>query len=285
MSTNDQYQFTLDPKSKTEIKDGMYDILKAHFDSDIKEVERYTAANLSVLISQAYNEVCGKDFFKRPSKKQTRRIRETILKRIRLRYGKYFDLTDFIYRNRRDSFRFNTNLSYSYRHKKGILYGHAPDTFLRPLFYTTHSLERFEERVDPKLYGSLTWVYKKLWGCDPTPASILDILIKSSFSWGNDKICQYLNVIFGSLVIERYKNVLVCKTFLTPNMLREDVNWRKLDSIDVAGEQSFHMNKLTDLFEHRSVPSEPIFYDDMGGYGEELIKDIAHVYGKSNRRI
>lgn len=285
MSSNSPYQFVLDPKSKMQATDGMFEILKAYFDCDIREVEKYAAANISVMVSQSFDSVCGRDFYKRPSKKQTGRIRDLVLKKIRTRYGKFFDISDFSYRNRRDSFRFNTNLHYSYKHKKGILYGHAPETFLRPLFYTSHSLERFQERVDPELYKGLTEVYRRLRGCDPTPASLLDILIRSTKSWGHDKGCKYLNVVFGSLVIETFKNVLVCKTFLTPDMLRGDVEWRVIDSIDVAGEEYYHMNKLTDLFEHRSAPKDPLFYSDDKEFGEALIRMIALSYGKNNQKF
>jgi hypothetical protein len=285
MDNDIQYQFTLDPKSDTEITDGMFDILKAYFDSNIREVEKYAAANISVLISQAFTAVCGKDTHKGPSKKQTKKIKDRILKKIRFRYGKFFDITEFSYKNRRDSFRFNTNLHYSYKHKMGILYGHAPDTFLRPLFYTTHSLERFQERVDPELYKMISLAYRKLWGSEPTPAAILDVLIRSSHSWGYDKRCQYMNVIFGSLVIEKFRHVLVCKTFLTPDMLKDGVEWKRLEAIDIAGEKQFHMNKLTDLFEHKSAPAEPIFYNEMGPDGEELIGEIARLYRISNLKF
>lgn len=284
MGNDTPYQFTLDPKSKAEVSDGMFEILKAYFDSNIKEVEKYAAANISILISQAFNDVCGNKNFKRPSKKQTKKIKEIILKRIRFRYGKYFDITEFTYRNRRDSFRFNTNLHYSYRHTKGVLYGHAPDTFLRPLFYTTHALERFEERVDPELYKDITYAYKRVWGSTPTPATILDILIRSSINWGQDKNCMYMNVIFGSLVIEQYKHVLVCKTYLTPEMHHENVDWRQIEAIDVAGEKTFHLTKITDLFEHKSIPDEKEFYEDLGSEGPELIREIAHMYSKSNSK-
>ena len=94
-----------------------------------------------------------------------------------------------------------------------------------------------------------------------------------------------MNVAFGALVIEKSRNVLVCKTFLTPDMLRDNVEWRHLDSIEVAGEDYFHMSKLTDLFEHKSEHADPLFYANMGAEGPELISSIAHLYYEVNRKF
>jgi len=277
-------EFVLDPKSKTEVTDGMFDILKAHFDSDIKKIEKYLPANLSRLITDTFAEVCGKGYTKRPSKKQIKKIKNGVVQKIRLRYGKFFDLNDFEYHNRKDSFRLITNLNYSYRHKKGLLYGHPPDTYLRPLFYTTHSLERFQERVDQKHYKPLAEAYKRVWGSDPTPASILDILVGSSLIWGHNRESQFLYPLFGSLLIDNYKGVLVCKTFLLKHMLSEDISWNKVDAIEIAGEEKIHLSKISDIFEHKSSSAEPSFFEDFKeNEREDFIKTMAYIYEKRHK--
>jgi hypothetical protein len=288
MNDEPYYEYTVDPSSNHEITDGIFDILKAHYDSDIREVEKYSAANLSRMISMASYEICGNNF-KKPSKKQIKKIRKNITNRIQVRYGKYFSLKGFNFINRRESFNFGTNLNYSYRHKKGILYGHAPESFLRPLFYTTHCLERFTERVDPTLYKKLSEAFKRRSGSDPSPADILDLFAKGAFSFGYDKDYRFLNVFFGTLVLEMHKDVLVCKTFLLPDMLKKGVNWREIEAVKIEGDLeddpgSFHLNKITDLFAHKSVEESPDFYWDLSDEeADEVISDIAYVYDKNSK--
>jgi len=263
--------------------------LKAHFDSDIKEVEKYSAANLSRMISEASYSICGKSF-KTPSRKQIKKIKKEVTRKIQLRYGKYFSLKGFNFINRRDSFNFGTNLNYSYKHKKGVLYGHAPDTFLRPLFYTTHSLDRFTERVDPDSYKKISEAFRRSNGTDPSPADILDIFAKGSFSFGYDKDYRFLNVFWGTLVLEMYKDVLVCKTFLLPEMVKEGVNWRKIEAVKIEGGSEddseddsgdYYLNKITDLFAHKSTETVPEFYEDISEEEtDEIISDIALIYDK-----
>ena len=282
MQADDRINFVLDPKNNNKDTDGMLHILKAHFDKDIKEVEQYLGAILSTMISDAYNSVKVKKGKRRPSKKQVKKIKGIILTKIRSKYGKYFDLQDFSFKDRRGGFKFSTNLRSSFRHKKGVLYGHPQGSYLRPLFYTTHSLDRFSERVDPEKYEAISTVYKKKHSSQPTVLNILDLLTSRSLSWGYDNVCYYINVLYGALVIEIHKGVLIVKTFLTPDMLHDGIEWRSPDYIDIDGEKTLHIKDIGDLFNHKNEAIDPAFFDD----SEEArvsIEYLAHIIEKKSR--
>jgi len=215
-------------------------------------VEKYPEAMMATFIDNAWKNVLGDDYRKdKVSKADRERIRDNILEQLRSYYGKWISVVNFD-----KKFRFRTNFEFVYKTEHGRLYGNPPGTYFANLFFTSHSLEQFEQRVGQEKYRDFASVYRKANGTNPTAADVLAFFVLFAFQFAIHKNFIYLNVNYGILVIEVLEqNVCIVKTFLSPEMNVPIMQWRIahpesrvfLDGID------------TDHFlNHASEFSEPI---------------------------
>lgn len=211
------------------------DILKKHFDA--VTCEKHPDAMLNIIFTDAYNKVLGKDYRKeRISKRKQKKLREEIINRLRRKYGRWINLTNFKAKNPY-KISFQTNFNRVYRIKNvGILYGSPSEIVCEGIFYTSHCLERFEERAKPELYENVTNTLKHLYKTEPTSADILmGLILTSDYEYGKwkstvygtEKKFYYLNVSVGALALEDLGDVFIAKTFLTPDMLHPKMKWLK----------------------------------------------------------
>lgn len=252
-------QTTLDDTTTDET----FSILKAYFE-DVEQVDKYPTAAITGIVKQSVDKVMKHDNRERISKKKLQRIRDLILFKLRHRYGKWINLLNFKLK-RNSTFEFETNFSTTYRTKKGLLYGHAPESSLRQMFFTAHSLQRFDERVKLTRYDDFRKKFKRQIGAYPTAADILYGLVLSSSQFGNDPEPNHrlINIHFGSLVVETFRNIFIVKTFITPDMVKRDVEWFELEpnQFELEG-KAFDINSVQAFFDHKVVPCTPEFLEE-----------------------
>jgi hypothetical protein len=134
------------------------------------------------------------------------------------------------------------------------------------VFFTSHSITRFEERITSKILETIKYVHKKRLGTIATSLDLLNYIFMDAIEngaeyaigIGPDK-CVYLNVKIGIIVFNRFNNVFVAKTFLTPEMVPiKELKWLSTDFDKVTSKDSF--DKLLDNY----YPiSEPCFHSKL----------------------
>jgi len=262
--------------------DVTFAILQSYF-NDIKPVDKYIRATISTIFSRVCKEIYKDKMPDKVSQKKVLKIQKKIIEKLRLRYGKWLNFN--LEWTRRTGFRFKTNLDSTYVTAKGKLYGHWEGSVLRALFYTSHALERFDERVDPSRYNDFYKTYKRTYGVAPTAADLLDQLIMFTSEYAIDKDIHYLNVHFGVLVIESFRGVHIVKTFLTSDMMSDkDLNWYELAPTEFEKKESGGKILLSDfnsLFDHKCISCEPDFLDS----DDCLPTDASIALAKGLRRL
>jgi len=267
-----RFDFTSNMNSTCD--DATWQILKAHF-KFIKPVEEHANISLSYIFEETLTEVYGKKNPEKYSKKKLEKIKVKIQEKLRKRYGKWITLSQLIWKRRKGNFQFVTNFNCTYRTRKGVLYGHYKTGRLRQLFYTSHCLQRFEERVDEERYDNFKKIYKKVNGVYPIANDIIDFLVCCSFQYGITKDYRYLNIYFGTLVVEVLKDVYIVKTFLLPEMHdNRKVDWYKIvpNKFDEENDGIMKIDSMNDFFQHKAEKDEPIFFDNDEEFPEELVE-------------
>jgi hypothetical protein len=194
--------------------------LNKHFRTAV--LEKYPEAMIQTYIDRAWDAVCGPTYKKqRVSEKDRQRIKDHILKELQTNYGKWISIINFDKR-----FRFSTNFEYVYKTDFGRLYANPPRSGFGHLFFTSHSLQQFDDRVSIEKLKDYRLVYKKAFGSYPTAADILIFFVMFCFQFGIKDNFIFLNVNYGILVIEMLsKECFIVKTFLSPEMVDADVRW------------------------------------------------------------
>ena len=209
------------------------DTLNKHFDA--VTCEKHPNAMFTLIFNEAYDKILGKNFRKeRISKRKQIKLREEVVTRLRRKYGRWINLTNFKAKNPYD-ISFLTNFNRVYRIKNiGILYGSPSEMVCEGIFYTSHCLERFEERADPELYKNVTEALTRIYKTKPTSADIMmGLILTSNYEYGkwksieyeDNKLFYYLNVSVGALALEDLGDLFIAKTFLTPDMLHPEMKW------------------------------------------------------------
>jgi len=201
------------------------ELLKSHFD-DVTTFEKHPDAMLNILFTQTYDEVLGPNFNKkRISKRKEKLIKEKLISRLRNKYGRWINLTNFKFKSPHNLV-YSTNFNRVYKVKSsGILYGSPSQNICGNMFYTSHCLERFEERVPPLHYSPLIEDFQRIQKNEPTSADIVaGLVVASNMEYAIKPNFCYLNVRVGVLVIENFGDLFIAKTFLTPDMLN-DLEW------------------------------------------------------------
>lgn len=263
--------------------DSTWEILKAYFEY-IKPVEVHANISLSYVFEETLIEVYGKKNPEKHSKKKLEKIKEKIQNKLRTRFGKYITLSQLIWHRRSGNFRFVTNFNSTYKTRKGLLYGHYKTGRLRQIFYTSHCLQRFEERINEERYANFRKAYKKVNGVYPIANDIIDFLIYCSYQYGIAKDYRYLNIYFGTLVVEVLKDIYIVKTFLLPEMHDErKVDWYKIipNKFDEENDGMMEIDSMTDFFFHKAKKDEPMFFNKE----EELPEELVTLYTRDSKHF
>ena len=201
--------------------------------------ERYIDASLNCILTQARNEVLGKNFKKkRISKKKEKKIRELIDRKMRVKYGRYVTMRRFKIKDIGTTL-FQSNLDIVFTVPGyGKLYGCYYQKSCGKGFLTEHCLKRFEERANPEFYQPIVDSLKKRLNIRPNMVDIISGLIMASmFEYGRSDDFFHLSVGVGVLVIEDLGDVFIAKTFLSPDIVetKEYIKWYKTELPDDFG--------------------------------------------------
>lgn len=195
-------------------------LLNEHFKTVL--LEKYNDAMLNLIFSDACDSVLGKNFAKkRISARKEKKLKEYIATKLRKKYGRWISFTNFKIKSPHN-IQFRTNLDKMYTVPgHGKLFGANYHTACGNIFYTEHCLERFEERVDHKLYNFIMGNIKEVAGAYPTGVDVLSMMILSSrLEYGKVEGYYHVNITSGILVLEDFGNVFIAKTFLSPDMIK-----------------------------------------------------------------
>lgn len=247
------------------------DLLNLHFKT--VTYEKHPDAMMNLIFQEAFNKVLGANFAKkRISQRKEKRIKEAVLHQLRAKYGRWINLMNFKIKDKNRAF-YRTNFNRVYKVEGlGILYGSPSHMLCGNIFYTSHCLERFEERADPFLYEPVKNRIRELYKTEPTSADIMiGLIMSTNYEYGVWKEFKYLNVQIGVLVLQDLGDVFIAKTFLTPDMLYEGMKERwyqpvlKVSTREIGEHfldiDSFH--SFADLLKHESRKIEkPTFIVD-----------------------
>jgi len=187
------------------------------------QIEAHTPAMINFMVRESGDKILGKDYVKqRISVKSQKKIHALVLKDMRRRYG---HLINIKIKNVK-KWLWESNFEYIYKTEFGRLYNNA---YLENFFYTTHCLDRWDERVDHDKYKEFSKFFYKKFHTYPTSLDILNFLINLGFQYGikdNDSSIRFINVNQGCVVIDVWGGELfIAKTFLPHNMFDKDIRW------------------------------------------------------------
>lgn len=249
------------------------DILNSHFEA--VTAERHPYVMMDVIIQDAFDKVLGKNYMKeRVSKRKEEKIRQEVIRRLRAKYGPYISLNVFKIKAPWD-IKFATNFSRVYNVKgMGILYGAPRDSFIADVYLTAHSIERFEERC---FDGDFSEIFEKVKKDCRVGDSITDLLTElimySSFDYGKEDGYIYLDIMVGFLVLQDLGDILVAKTFLTPDMVKERMEWyAPLLTPEEDKNIADHFQSLRAVLQH-----EPIKVECPLQFRKEMLKLVSEV--------
>jgi hypothetical protein len=227
----------------------------------IRPKEKYPESVGKHIVFSSIDEVLGKDYAKqRISERKIKKIYDLILTRMKARYGSWVNILDFRIRGPFNRITFSTNFEKIYNTEMGSLFGTANSSPIwRNVLFTTHCLERFEQRTLGRPLTHLKDNFKKVCKAEPTSADLLLYLIfLSDFKYGPVKPEEYyLNVRAGACIMESFDDVTVVKTFVTPNMVK-NVTWFQPDLTQEEETcPSKHFESLRQILHHHSKKVDP----------------------------
>lgn len=223
------------------------EILNKEFNT--RPVERHPGALISLEFDAAAKRVLGPNFHKqRLSQRKQKALREELVRRLQVRYGRYVNIQSFDPKGR--GVMFECNLTRCYTTDQGRLYRSPEWCTCRDVFYTSHCFERFEERAHPEYIEEASKAWKKCYGGKPTAADLLLMMVNAGdhVHAPGEGISFYLNVHFGVLVMDVHDEFCVAKTFLTPDMLSLDLKWFEPQySLEEVKDKANNFNSLLDI--------------------------------------
>ena len=201
----------------------LQDLLKKNLNAI--PVDRHPDAMLNELLDRAENEEFGNRKPVRMKQRQAKRIIDRVNEGLRRRYGKYANICN--YRVRNGVLGFTPNITHVYRSPGGQIFGNFSGRFSR-VFFTSHSIERFEERTSPGVLDSMREFHRKGAGVEPTALDLLRYGFRFGVHHGvefaRDKVSKdsdlYVNLGHGSLVFNRFETIFVARTFLSAEMMK-----------------------------------------------------------------
>jgi hypothetical protein len=120
-----------------------------------------------------------------------------------------------------------TNLNRVYKTDMGRLFG----TYVYDdLFYTSHSLDRWNERIDHDKFKYFSQFFKIRYHTSPTDLDALMFNIQMTRQIGLKRAYpnyRYLSINQGCLILEVLQGICIAKTFLSCDMAKEDkgISW------------------------------------------------------------
>jgi hypothetical protein len=235
---------------------GLCDVLKKELNA--VPLDRHPMATLDELLRQA--RIREGRTVGRIRQREADRIVEWVNVELKKRYGKYVGINR--YKIKDNTLYFSPNIEGVFRTPGGYIYKTMMESFKR-VFFTSHSITRFEERVQPTL---IEFLRKKLsLGMTATALDMLSFVffdavengVEYAYEIGPDK-CLYINARIGILVFNRFKDIFVAKTFLTPDMIDNNLKWFSTDFDKVTNKDSF--DKMID--NHYPI-DEPCYYSNL----------------------
>lgn len=232
------------------------ELLQKHF-RDVSTFEKHPDAMLNIIFTKIYNRILGEDYNKkRVSKRKEKKIRDELLTIMRKKYGRWINLFNFSFKTPHNAV-YQTNFNRVYKIKKiGTLYGSPSNNMCGNVFYTSHCLERFEERVDSDCYNPLTINLRREYKAEPTCADIIiRLVLSSNLEYAlKDEFC-YLNIHVGAIVLENLGDVFIAKTFLSPEMLK-DLQWY----LPLIKKEEYNFNSFGEVLKKENIKiKEPKF--------------------------
>jgi len=215
-------------------------ILNSHFKAVRREpyTEAYVRSTVDVYLRRFIGEKT------KISKRNKQRIIQALLKDIRAHYGKWVNLLHFDLKNLGFTFKceFNSNIDYVYKTNKGTLYAsYRPG--VDGFYFTTHALERLEERMSGPTFKSMQDYIQENLACAGPPTA-LDIalgLIAGVTQLGVDNKKENIlyaacfaqvedSIVKGTLVLEKVDDLFIVKSYLSGYMIKSlDASWRDLE--------------------------------------------------------
>ena len=243
------------------------DLLNNHFET--VTYEKYPDAMMNLIFSESRIHVLGKNYRKEKiSQRKKKKIYTEIIKRMRAKYGKYVNITYFKMKGV-TQIEFATNLDKVFVVPgHGTLYGAQYHSPCGNIFFTSHSLERFEERVDDDHYAWLKRAITDKDNAEPTTVDIISgMILASDMVYGRYQDFCHLYLPIGILVMEDFGDVFIAKTFLSPDMVKP-VKWYLPEMVRA---QKDSLNSFADVMNFGCEEIEqPPFYDDM----IQMVKDL-----------
>jgi hypothetical protein len=184
-------------------------------------LEKHPDANMSFLVREAATKILGTNFSKtKVGVKKQYSIHSLVLKQMQNRYGPMVNVRILNLKK----WQWDTNLSRIYKTDQGRLFG----TFIYDdFFFTSHSLERWEERINPEIFKYYSQYFKLRFHTAPTNFDTLLFNMQITHQIGlkrEQPTYRYLNMNQGCLIIEVLGGLCVAKTFLSIDMIKDDKN-------------------------------------------------------------
>lgn len=245
------------PDCDKEEEQNYLELLQKHF-PDVSTFEKHPDAMLNLIFTEVYEKILGPNYSKkRVSKRKEKIIKNKLIERMRNKYGRWINILSFEFKTPAYA-RYDTNFNRAYRIKNmGILYGSPSQHLCGNIFLTSHSLERFEERLDPQCYAPITNELINLYKTEPTSADVLVALIlTSNMEYAlKDNFC-YLNIRVGVLVLENLGDIFIAKTFLTDEMIADNLQWY----LPLRKNKNIRLSSFVEFLELEKIKIErPIF--------------------------
>lgn len=184
---------------------------------------------------------------------------------MRLRYGPWVNVKILNIKK----WLWATNLNRAYKTELGRLFG----TYVyEDLFYTSHSLDRWVERMDINKFKHFSQFFKIRYHTEPTGLDTLMFNIQLTRQIGLKRSYpnyRYLNTNQGYLILEVLQGICIVKTFLSCDMIKED------SSIIWFGYDKDLLRDISDCI----VPSEDL-KEEYLPINEEIPADFCAAYFK-----
>lgn len=200
------------------------EVLKRHF--KIKKLDKYSRAVMRLVIEKHFaKEMKGKK--NKVSRRMIFRINKGIINELQQRYDKHVFFSGFDYKkvkNRNsDLGNVSDSVDFIYKTKHGRIYFGGGHSFQR-VYFTSHSLNRFEERLETEEQQLLNMYIKKY------DLTVFQFLIScfsnvKSYYVRNDTLflCCIVKNIEAELILvmKKLDDIFLLKTVLTSNMWKE----------------------------------------------------------------
>jgi hypothetical protein len=259
------------PENLHKIQNETLDILKKCFKTFA--VERYPEVMIDSFFNESEKIYLNENKKLKISQKIIKKIFDDVDRKMKNHYGKWVSITQYDRKG-----RFKTNINQVFKTDQGKLYNFID---FKNMFFTSHSLERFEERVSNEKYKDIINIYKKI-KVNPSIIDVINVLLKvcSQFSI-DDNGFLYLNINFGILVVQSInQNVCIVKTFLSPEMNKSFLKWTFFKKeYDIFIDSKLNVDFLIDYKKDMAITfKNPVF--ELDCYNYALFYDI--IYNKKN---